>query len=116
MTLGEFLSAHSPLSSGTVIEHLQALQIGGGGPATTVFVSNLAVRTEHTRAVSSLDRGDTEQLTVLFGGVQQSVLTPRKEADHVYAYVCAKRLDTVVPSSNRIHARRVTAVQYSKKG
>lgn len=48
VNLGQFLSANSPLPSGTVLEHLLALQFGAG-QGETVFASKFCVVTGEDR-------------------------------------------------------------------
>lgn len=48
MNLGQFISAHSPLPSGTVAQHLAAMQFGSG-TGETVFASRFNVVTVDDR-------------------------------------------------------------------
>lgn len=114
MTLGQFLSAHSPLPTGTVIQHLQALQIGGGGSPTPVYYTGLAVR------------HDTDDLTVtpatqpdtaVFRHSGVSVLTAqRKGAEFLTARRGSDALDVFLGATARLYVRRETTNHYSKKG
>lgn len=42
MNLGQFLTTHSPLPSGTVVQHFAALQIGSG-TGETIFASSMRI-------------------------------------------------------------------------
>ncbi len=48
MTAGEYLVAHSPLASGTALEHFLAIQFGAG-QGETVFASKFCVMTGEDR-------------------------------------------------------------------
>ena len=50
MNLGQFITAHSPLPTGTVAQHLLAIQLGTGtGPGQTIFASRFSVITGEDR-------------------------------------------------------------------
>lgn len=68
MNLGQFLSTYSPLPSGSVAQHLQALQIGNGG--ATVFASQFLVSIQEPATTAALKpksaaKADAEQTRVM---------------------------------------------------
>lgn len=114
MTTGEYLVANSTLPSGTALQHLLALQIGGGGPATTVFAYGLAVRQEVPHTVtSSVARGEINafsQETRVF------VSTAKKDAEHVTVRHSTNTLHALTGAPEKLYIGRKTAVHYTKKG
>lgn len=111
MNLGQFLSSYSPLPTGTVQQHLLALQIGDG----TRFVSSLAVRSEIETSFITFDKGDAIEASLFTSERAESVVT-RKEATYMTARRSSNELRANPGLADRLYVRRAAATHYSKKG
>ena len=98
MNVGEYLISKSPLSSGTALQHLLAMQTGGSGG--TVFASMFAVQIDEPRltlvqrpkreagedyrpAISRLS-ADTEKAIATF--TREAALSVRTEIDELFIW------------------------------
>lgn len=88
MNLGQFLSTYSPLPTGTVAQHLQALQIGSGN-GQTVFASQFLVSVEEPRSEATL-RPKKRKSEV--PAVRRPIVDARKDNSDLFCVVPANRM------------------------
>ena len=88
MNLGQFITAHSPLPTGTIAQHLAAMQFGTGS-GETVFASRFSVVVGEDRAEVIRKAKRTALESSPAPRAQQEQGAPRKEAFAVTVTPCS---------------------------
>lgn len=113
MNLGQFLTAKSPLPSGTVAQHLAAIAASvGTGPGETIFSSKMSVSVTQQSIVAvrkskrpaETQRAASPQLSKVAGAKRFAYIATRQDA----AYVVAQQDEVTV--TDRLDAIQVSLV------
>lgn len=121
MNLGQLITAHSPLPTGTVAQHLAAMQFGTG-PGETVFASRVSVVVGEDRVEVIRKAKRTSPEAAPKPRAQQGQGTTRKEAFAVTATPCsyvmtqADELVVVTKQQAAVATRTFDSAVVRKKG
>ena len=94
MKLGEYLVANSSLPSGSIVQHILALNTGTGtGPGETIYAPRLFVQTtERQMLVTSRAKREARQSAP----TAQPAKAPQKQGSkYAYAFTTVERIDVL---------------------